>query len=264
MAATKTALITGASSGIGKEFAVQLAEQNYHLILAARRFERLEEMRDALSRDYGIQVLPLRCDLAAAGAGAQLMEDIKSVGWGVDLLINNAGFGLRTKFHEGPLEHQLAMIDVNSRVVAELSHRLITHMLEERQGSAEGLINVASLAAWQPGPWMAVYFATKAFVLHFSEALYEEVKDKGLMVSVLCPGGVLTEFGDLADMADAVTFKVGAMTPKPVVEAAISGFRGKRPVIVPGTSNGLAAFGTRFAPRSVARQMAAKIMEPKG
>lgn len=228
MASTKTALITGASSGIGKEFAAQLAEQNYHLILAARRVERLEAMRDTLSGQFGIEVLPLKCDLATAGAAAALMYDIKSAGWGVDLLINNAGFGLRTKFHEGPLEHQLSMIDVNSRVVAELSHRLINHMLDERGGSAEGIINVASLAAWQPGPWMAVYFATKSFVLHFSEALYEEVKDKGLMVSVLCPGGVLTEFGDLADMADAVTFKVGAMTPKPVVEAALSGFRCKR------------------------------------
>ena len=263
-ASTKTALITGASSGIGKEFAVQLASEGYDLVLVARRADRLEALGAELTAKHSVSCTAIPLNLAEHDACERLMNALEEKGLGVDLCINNAGFGQKGKYHEVELDRQLAMIDVNCRAVADLTHRMINHMLTERKETAEGLINLASVAAWQPGPWMSVYFASKAFVLHFSEAVYEDVKGQGLTVTALCPGGTHTEFGDIADMADAISFKFGAMTPPPVVKAALSGFRAKQAVVVPGLFNKLAALFSRFGTRAMRRGAAGKVMNPGG
>jgi uncharacterized protein len=248
---TKIALVTGASAGLGVEFARQLSERGYRLVLAARRKERLE----ALAKELG-DARAVTIDLSKANAAATLMADLEAHGEAVDLLVNNAGFGLIGRFAELDARRERQMIDLNVGALADLCRAVAPGMIEQKSG---GIINVASTAAFQPGPKMAVYFATKAFVLSLTEALHEELKPHGINVTCLCPGPTRTEFGDVAGFGGNGLFDRVAMESPEVVKAGLRGLDRNKAVVVPGLVNKLTANSGRFAPRSVVRKIAGAI-----
>ena len=247
----KVALVTGASAGLGVEFARQLSKRGHRLVLAARRKERLEELANELGNARAVAV-----DLSQKDAAAKLLADVAANGETVDLLVNNAGFGLIGKFAELDADRLRQMIDLNVGALTDLCRAVAPGMIERKSG---GIINVASTAAFQPGPKMAVYFATKAFVLSLTEALHEELKQHGVKVSCLCPGPTRTEFGDIAGFGGNGMFDRVAMNAAEVVEAGLKGLDSNRAVVVAGWINKIGAASTRFAPRSVVRKIAGAI-----
>jgi uncharacterized protein len=243
---TPVALITGASAGLGTDFARQLAAKGKRLVLVARRKDRLDALAAELGNARAVEV-----DLCEAGASDRLMADIAAHGEHVELLVNNAGFGLTGRFVELDGKRQRQMIDLNCGALVELAHAVLPGMIERKQGY---ILNVASTAAFQPGPGMAVYFATKAFVLSFSEALYEEVKDQGGTVSALCPGPTATEFGGVAGFAPSNPSSKLAAASAPVVKAGLEGLEAGRAIVIPGLGNKATAQAHRFFPRSIVRR----------
>ena len=247
----KVALVTGASSGLGVEFARQLSRRGHRLVLAARRKDRLEQLANELGNARAVAI-----DLSKPKAAATMMADLAANGEVVDLLVNNAGFGLIGPFASLEPRRLREMIDLNVGTLADLCRSVAPQMMDRRSG---GIINVASTAAFQPGPKMAVYFATKAFVLSFSEALHEELKPHGIHVTCLCPGPTRTEFGEVAGFGGNGLFEKVAMTAPGVVEAGLKGLQRNRAVVIPGVVNKLTANGGRFAPRFVVRKIAGAI-----
>lgn len=247
----KIALITGASAGLGVEFARRLSGAGHRLVLVARRKDRLEQLAKELGNARAVAL-----DLSKKGAAAKLMADIAAAGETIDLLVNNAGFGLIGRFAEREPERLREMIDLNCGALSELCRAVVPAMIARRSGA---ILNVASTAAFQPGPKMAVYFATKAFVLSLSEALHEELKPHGVKVSCLCPGPTRTEFGDVAGFGGNGLFDRVAMEASEVVEAGLNGLEKNRAVVVTGWLNKLGAASTRFAPRGVVRRIAGAI-----
>ena len=247
----KIALITGASAGLGVEFARQLSKRGHRLVLAARRKDRLE----ALAKELG-NARVVAIDLSKANAAAKLMADVEAAGERVEILVNNAGFGLIGRFAKLDSKRQRQMIDLNVGTLTDLCRTVAPGMIERKSGA---ILNVASTAAFQPGPNMAVYFATKAFVLSFTEALHEELKPHGIKVSCLCPGPTRTEFGDVAGFGGNGAFDKVAMEAGEVVEAGLKGMDQNRAVVVPGLVNKIVAASTRFVPRSVVRKIAGAI-----
>jgi len=247
----KVALITGASAGLGVEFARQLSKRGHRLVLAARRKDRL----DALARELG-NARAVAIDLSKANATAKLMADLEAAGEQVEILVNNAGFGLIGRFAELEPKRERQMIDLNVGALTDLCRAVAPGMIKRKSGA---ILNVASTAAFQPGPKMAVYFATKAFVLSFTEALHEELKPHGVKVTCLCPGPTRTEFGEVAGFGGNGAFDKVAMEAGEVVEAGLKGMDRNRAVIVPGLVNKIGAISTRFAPRSVVRKIAGAI-----
>jgi short-subunit dehydrogenase len=247
----RVALITGASAGLGAEFARQLARRGERLVLAARREDRLQ----ALAGEVG-NARVIAIDLSAPDAAARLGADLDRAGETVELLINNAGFGQIGRFVSLEGKRQREMIDLNVGTLTDLCRAIAPNMVERRSG---GILNVASTAAFQPGPNMAVYFATKAFVLSFTEALHEELKPHGVRVTALCPGPTRTEFGDVAGFGGNGMFDRVAMDAPAVVRAGLAGLDRNRAVVVPGAINKIGAASTRFAPRSVVRKIAGAI-----
>ena len=244
-------LITGASAGLGVEFARQLAGRGQRLVLVARRKDRL----DALAAELG-NARVAAIDLSEAGSTAKLMASVRKAGEHVETLINNAGFGLRGRFAELDAARQRKMIDLNVTSLTELCRAVAPGMIERKSGA---ILNVASTAAFQPGPNMAVYFATKAYVLSFSEALHEELKLHGIRVSALCPGPTKTEFGEVAGFGKNGSFDRLSADAASVVRAGLNGLDRKRAVVVPGWINKVGASSTRFVPRPVVRKIAGAI-----
>ena len=247
----RIALVTGASAGLGVEFARQLSKRGYRLVLAARRKERLEELAKELGKARAVAI-----DLSKSNAVGKLMADLEANGETVDLLVNNAGFGLIGRFAELDSKRERQMIDLNVGALTELCRAVAPAMIERRSGA---ILNVASTAAFQPGPKMAVYFATKAFVLSLSEALHEELKPHGIKVSCLCPGPTRTEFGEVAGFGGNGLFDRVAMSADKVVETGLAGLDANRAVVVAGWLNKIGAASTRFAPRSIVRKIAGSI-----
>ena len=247
----KVALVTGASAGLGVEFARQLSKRGHRLVLAARRKDRLDELAKELGNARAVEI-----DLSKAGASAKLMADLKAAGEEVEVLVNNAGFGLIGRFAELDAKRLRQMIDLNIGTLNDLCRAVAPEMIKRKSGE---ILNVASTAAFQPGPNMAVYFATKAFVLSFTEALHEELKPHGVKVSCLCPGPTRTEFGDVAGFGGNGLFDRVAMQAPDVVKAGLAGLEKNQAVVVPGLANKLTAASTRFAPRSIVRKIAGSI-----
>jgi len=247
----KVALITGASAGLGVEFARQLSERGHALVLAARRKERLEELAKELGNARAVAI-----DLSKRDAATKLMADVAANGEQVEILVNNAGFGLIGRFAELDAKRERQMIDLNVATLTDLCRAVAPQMIARKSG---GIINVASTAAFQPGPKMAVYFATKAFVLSLSEALHEELKPHGVHVTCLCPGPTRTEFGDVAGIKTLGQFDRLAMDAGPVVRAALEGLEANRAVVIPGAVNKAVAWSTRLASRSVVRKIAGSL-----
>lgn len=249
----KVALVTGASAGLGVEFARQLAKRGHSLVLVARRKERLEELAKELGSARAIAA-----DLSKKDAAAKLMADLEANGEVVDLLINNAGFGLIGRFAELDAKRERQMIDLNVGTLTDLCRAVAPGMIERKSG---GILNVASTAAFQPGPKFAVYFATKAFVLSLTEALHEELKPHGIKVSCLCPGPTKTEFGDVAGFTNklGMAFEKIAMSAARVVEIGLEGLDKNKAIVIPGALNKAGAVSGRFVPRSVVRKIAGAI-----
>ena len=245
------ALVTGASAGLGIEFARQLSKRGHALVLAARRKERLEQLAKELGNARAVAI-----DLSRPDAAHELMANIAEAGERVDTLVNNAGFGLIGRFAELDAGRLRQMIDLNVGTLTDLCRAVAPEMIERRSGA---ILNVASTAAFQPGPKMAVYFATKAFVLSFTEALHEELKPHGVHVTCLCPGPTRTEFGELAGFGGNSLFDRVAMDSPEVVTAGLNGLDKNKAVVVPGLINKVTASSGRFAPRSVVRKIAGAI-----
>ena len=245
------ALITGASAGLGAEFARQLSKRGHRLVLAARRKNRL----DALAAELG-NARPVEIDLAAPGAAAELIGNLRDSGETVDLLVNNAGFGLHGRFDKADPERLRQMVDHNCGTLTDLCRSVLPGMIERRSGA---ILNLASTAAFQPGPGMAVYFATKAYVLSLSEALHEEVRRFGVKVTALCPGPTRTEFGEVAGFGGNRTVDRLSMDADEAVRKGLRALDRNKAVAIAGALNSIAAFSTRLVPRSVARRVAGKI-----
>ncbi|MEA3043114.1 MAG: uncharacterized protein QOH47_952 [Sphingomonadales bacterium] len=244
-------LITGASAGLGAEFARQCAARGEPLALVARRRDRLE----ALAAGLGGEVHIFQADLAGEGAAASLVAELEAEGLGVGTLINNAGFGLAGKFADRPLARLSEMIDLNCRTLVELCHLVLPAMKARGAGA---ILNVASTAAFQPGPNMAVYYATKAFVLSFTEALHHELKGSGIKVSALCPGPTESEFGAVADSHSPALERMKGPADA-VVRAGLRGLDRNRAVVIPGLANKVTAQASRFLTRAAMRRIVGRI-----
>ena len=248
---TRIALVTGASAGLGTEFARQLSARGHRLVLAARRKNRLDELAGELGNARAVAI-----DLSEADSAERLMADVAAAGEVVEILVNNAGFGLIGRFAELDPARQRQMIDLNVGVLADLCRAVAPRMIARKSG---GILNVASTAAFQPGPKMAVYFATKAFVLSLSEALHEELKPHGVNVTCLCPGPTRTEFGEVAGFGGNALYDRVVMQAPEVVKAGLDGLERNYAVVVPGVVNKVVAASTRFVPRPMIRKIAGSI-----
>ena len=249
------ALVTGASAGIGAEFARELARRGMHVALAARREDRLRELAVELETAHGVGTAVIATDLGKPGAAGVLWEAAND-GRDVHLLVNNAGFGLKGRFDEQPLERQTEMVRVNCISLLELSHFALRAMRARRAG---GIVNVASIAGYQPIPLLATYAASKAFVVTLTEALAEEARGSGVRVVTLNPGPVATEFQQVA--GTQVNRKtIGIKTPEQVVEATLRALETGKRTITPGFANWLSTYAVRVAPRGPVIRVAKAVM----
>jgi uncharacterized protein len=248
---SKTALITGASSGIGYELAKLFARDEYSLVLVAKNESRLERVGEELIRAFGVSVKWIAKDLSSPNMTAELVEEIEREAIEIDVLVNNAGFGTYGYFMETDAETERAMMQLNMFSLTYLSKWFVKKMLVKGEGK---ILNVASTAAFQPGPLMAVYYATKAYVLSFSEAVANELRETQIKVSVLCPGPTRTEFQRRSGAQESI-LDWGAMDAATVATLGYRGLMRNQPVIIPGLLNKLLAFGVRFTPRQLATQI---------
>jgi short-subunit dehydrogenase len=255
-ASRPVALITGASAGIGHEFALRLAERGYDLVLVARRRDRLEELAARVRVAYdGLRAQIVAADHADAAAPARIATEVASIGLTVDLLVNNAGFGTHGRFEQLESGREHEEIEVNVQALVALTHAFLPGMLGRGRG---GVINVASTAAFMPVPYMAVYGATKAFVRSFSEALHEEVHTRGVRVIALCPGPTATEFFDLAVAAPRGPIR----SVRDVVTTGLRAYDGAMPVAIDGVNNQLLIASSRLVPRRFATHITGRLMHP--
>ncbi len=253
----KYTLITGASSGLGEVYAEQYAQKKQNLILVARRLDRLELIKSRLIAKYPIDVMVLSTDLGNALALQQFIEEIS--GYAIDRLVNNAGFGHSGAFAEQEASNIQQMNHVNIDALTLLCHALIPNL---KRNKPSEIINVASVAAFVAGPYMAQYYATKAYVLSFSVALREELKKDGISVSVLCPGPTKTEFFDVANRKEPnPTVNLVMMDSQPVVQASIDNTHNA--IVVPGMSNKLMVLLLKLVPRVQAAKIVARIQKVK-
>jgi uncharacterized protein len=238
----KTALITGASSGLGYEFVKLFANDGYNLVLVARNEKKLNEIKQAFKN---IDVTVIKKDLSSPNAAKEVYEWLKTKEISIDVLVNNAGFGLLGSFDELTVEKQTEMINLNISTLTQLTHYFLPEM--KRNGSGK-ILNVASLAAFLPVPMMAVYAATKAYVLSFSEALNEELSGTNVTVTALCPGATKTNFGTVANAAETKVFK-DAMDAEVVAKQAYKALLSGKSTVITGGLNKASALGVKFIPR---------------
>src|SRR5260370_33798642 len=250
-----TTLITGASSGIGEAFARKLAGRGHNLVLVARSEDKLIALCNELGRSQNIRAQYIAMDLSEADAPSRLFEETQKREFEIHLLINNAGFGSMGDFTKLDLARELNMIDLNIRALVELTHRFLAPMRERKSGA---IINVASTAGFQPVPYMTNYAATKAFVLSFSEALWEENRAYGIKVMALCPGVTDTNFFAAAHIQKPPG-RV-AQTPDQVVDTALRGLKRGRAHIISGWINFLMIESERLVPRSISARVAATVL----
>ena len=254
----ETVLITGASSGIGREFSKLFAEKGYRLVITARREKNLAELKK-MYPENNVEVIP--CDLGSEAGAEYLYNEVKKRSIKVDILINNAGFGLFGEFYETDIEKEKKMIDLNVKALVELSKYFLQEMLERNSGR---ILNVASIAAFQHGPYMSVYYASKEIVLSFSEALRNEVRNTGVCISVLCPGPVETEFEKSSELTKSkLLSNLKRITAEKVAYAGYRGLMKNRAVIIPGFFNRAAITAGTFVPTGIKVNIARKIQEKK-
>ncbi|MCW3493157.1 SDR family NAD(P)-dependent oxidoreductase [Microbacterium sp. SSM24] len=253
-----TALITGASAGIGAEFAAQLASRGADLVLVARREDRLRELADRLAREHGITATPIALDVSRADAAATLRREIDERGIRIHTLIGNAGFGMKGDFAVAGTDRIDEMVRVNVGALVSITREFLPGMLADGRGV---LVNVASTGAYQPCPNMAVYGATKAFVLSFTEALAYETKGSGLGVLALSPGATRTEFFEVVGTPDAAVGRF--KTPARVVARALGELDRRRPraSVVVGRTNAVTAWASRVMPRRLTLELTGRVLQ---
>lgn len=256
----KTALITGASSGIGYELSKLFAQSGHDLVLVARNGKRLDDLAKELTQRFGVKATALVKDLSAPTATQEIIAELQNRAIHVDFLVNNAGFSVYGEFNETDLPRQLQMIQVNITALTELTKLLLPGMLKRKYGK---ILNVGSTASFAPGPLAAVYCATKAYVLSFSEALAEELKDTGVTVTVLCPGPTKTEFFDRAKMTDSRIFQGNLMEAYEVAEIGFRALMEGKTTVIAGTTNKLTVFSMRLAPRKIVTRISRNLLGRK-
>ncbi len=247
------AVITGASGGLGEEFARLCAMDGNDLVLVARSKEKLEMLGKELQSKHRIQVTVLAHDLSLSDSVQKLTEELQSRNITPDILINNAGFGAYGLFHETEYRQEKNLIAVNIAALTELTKSLLPSMVKRGSGK---ILNIASTAAFQPGPLMAVYYASKAYVMNLSLALSEELKETGVTVSCLCPGPTKTGFEVNANLGSSRLFRLGSMDAATVATIGYEAMKQGRPLIVAGLRNRIGAFMTRFIPKMLAAKIA--------
>jgi short-subunit dehydrogenase len=256
----RRALVTGASSGIGEEFARQLAKKGYDLVLVARRRDRLEKLAAEFSQAQGTISEVVEADLATTEGVISVEKRLEQ--GDIDLVVNNAGFATRGEFPALPIHRELEELDVNIKALVRLTHAALGPMVRRKRGN---VINVGSTGSFQPVPYMSTYAATKAFVLHFSEGVHEEVKKQGVTVTCLCPGYVMTEFQQVAGIDQERLPSRGRLTPREVVAAALKGAADGRAIVIPGAMNRAMATGlVRVTPRFAVRRIAGSLFKDAG
>jgi short-subunit dehydrogenase len=264
-AKAENVLVTGASSGIGRELARCFAAEGCRLVLLARKRQALQGLAEELRTAYKTQTEVFPADLSEPGTPARVFEHFQVNGPKIDVLVNSAGFGAQGDFAVLPVERQLEMVQVNVTALTHLTRLLLPGMVERRRG---GVLNVASTAAFQPGPRMAVYYATKAFVLSFSEAIAEELAGSGVTITALCPGPTDTNFAKEANARFSHRFMKSAMPAEAVARIGHNAFRQRKVVAIAGVRNGLITQAVRVTPRKVVRKIAkylnAASYEPRG
>ena len=249
----KTALITGASGGLGLSFVNIFAREGYNLVLVARNGVRLEEIKKEIEGKYGVNATVIPCDLTADGGAKTVFDATKQAGIHVDVLVNNAGFGDFGEFHKSDLGKQTRMVDLNCTALIELCRLYLPDMITKGEGN---ILNVDSIASFQPGPLMSVYYATKAFVLSFSQAISRELKGTGVKVTALCPGPIRTNFDATADLGESGLFKnLKVWDPDVVAEFGYKNMKRGKAVCICGFVNKIIVFANRFAPRCLVREL---------
>jgi short-subunit dehydrogenase len=254
----KTVLITGASSGIGREMAKLFARDKFRLILVARDEKRLQRLSEEFQAQYGTETKLIAKDLSDAAAAGEIHAECRKDGLHVDILVNNAGFNVYGPFFEADPSKTMAMIQVNLTSLTHLTRLFLPEMVKRGTGN---VLNIGSTGSFAPGPFNAVYCATKAYVLSFSEAIAEELRGTGVKVTVLCPGATETEFARRAGMEDTRIFLTGAMGVKKVAECGYQSLqRGRQIVAVPGILNKVTVVSIRFSPRFLVGKLGRYLM----
>lgn len=256
----QTALVTGASAGIGVDLAECFARDGYDLILTARSEGALRDVAQRLSSAHGVQAHSVALDLGAQGGGSALAAEIGKRGLSVDVVVNNAGYGHAGALTSSDLQTQLGMIDLNVRALVELTYLYWDRMLANKRG---GVLNVASTAAFQPGPLMANYYASKAYVLSFSEAMWEEARGTGVHVSCLCPGPTVSKFRERAGTDKTKLAQASkVMGSAPVARMGYDAWKRNQRVIVTGGRNAFQAGMVKYLPRETLLKIVRNIQSP--
>jgi hypothetical protein len=263
--ATSTALVTGASAGIGAEIARELARRGHGVVLVARRKQRLNELAQELSTEYGVRAETLACDLSKPASRSRIPGRLTELGLDVDILVNNAGFATGGPFNESDPPREMEQVQVLVEAVVALTSAFLPGMVERGRGA---ILNVASTAAMQPLPYAAGYSAAKAYVLTFSEAIHQEVSGNGVTVTALAPGPVETEFWDVAgwEVAGGRSFEKAfpaKVTARDVARAGVAGLDGGRRVVVPGLPMRAAMLAARYVPHAVKLPVVERVMRRK-
>jgi short-subunit dehydrogenase len=257
---TRTALVTGASSGIGLELARLLARDGHDVVLVARRKERLEEVAKEVAGLHGVRADVLQEDLADPHSAHRLFETLQQESRRVDVLVNNAGFGTSGPFAETDLATEEREMQLNMVTLTQLTKLFLRPMLARGRGR---IMNVASTAAFQPGPLMAVYYATKAYVLSLTEAVAEEARGSGVTVTAFCPGTTYTEFQSKAGVERAQFLHIGIMDAEEVARVGYAGMMAGKPLVIPGLQNRALSLLVRFIPRRLTRRIVKRLNRPK-
>ena len=253
----KTTLITGASSGIGKELAYVYAEKKFNLILVARRKERLQEIKTDIKKKHNVSVDIIGLDLSKLDSPEQLYGKVNDKGLKVDVLINNAGYGVYGPFIGTEMEKETGMLLLNMVTLTKLTKLFAADFVKNGKGH---IINIASTAAFQAVPTMATYAATKAYVLSFSEAIAHELKNQNVKVTAICPGATQSEFAQVADIGDPAMFNK-APTSRELAEFTYKSMIKGKTTAIHGAKNSFLVFATRLSPRKVVTAIAAKMMD---
>ncbi|MFB2771670.1 SDR family NAD(P)-dependent oxidoreductase [Pelatocladus sp. BLCC-F211] len=257
----KTALITGACSGIGYQLACLFASDNYNLVLVDRWGEKLAEIAEEFPKKFRIAVKSIVKDLSTSTSPEEIFSEVRCSGIQIDVLVNNAGFGTYGLFHEIDLMTELEMMQVNVVCLTHLTKLFLKDMVKQGRGK---ILNVSSTAAFQPGPLMAVYFATKAYVLSFSEAIANELEGTGVTVTVLCPGPTASAFHERTGMADSKLVKgKKMMDAQTVAQLGYSGLLANKTLVIPGVKNKLLVEIVKLAPREQVTRIVRSMQEVK-
>lgn len=250
----ETVLITGASTGIGYELSKIFAQNGYELIIVARDLRKLKEVEKELKEKYGTQVIIINKDLSYPNSAYELYEEVLKLDINIDILVNNAGAGASGLFHEIDYDKDIKIIQLNITSLTNLTKLVSKMMIENKSGK---ILNVASTGAYQPGPYTAVYYATKAYVLSFSEAIYNELKDYGITVTTICPGATKSEFSKRAGKTQIK----GSMEAKKVALAAFLGLKKNKRLIIPGIQNKIAIIASKLLPGNITAKAVRKIQD---